>query len=46
MIRRVLYAWDPSARRYEPLGGSWNARPNVKIHGASDTVTGPVLPPA
>lgn len=46
MIRRALFAWDPSARRYEPLGGTWNARPNVKIHGASDTVTGPILPPA
>jgi hypothetical protein len=43
VIYRVFFAYSPDDRAYSVfLGGLWNARPNLKIHGASDTIMGPI----
>ncbi len=42
MIHRVFFGYSPGSNSYAYLGGLWNARPNLKIHGATDTVIGPV----
>lgn len=39
---RVYFGYDPILGRYECLGGIWIARPNLRIHGASDAVMGPL----
>lgn len=39
---RVYFGYDPEIRSYIYLGGVWNARPNMMIHGASDAIFGPV----
>jgi hypothetical protein len=42
LIRRVYFALLPD-RGWTYLGGLWNARPNFRIHGASDAIFGPVV---
>lgn len=44
MMYRVYFGLDPKEKTWKFLGGLWNSRPNVKIHGASDAVFGPVPP--
>lgn len=39
---RVYFGYNPETKAYEYLGGVWNARPNMMIHGASDAIFGPV----
>lgn len=41
MIYRIFYAYNPSRKSWDCLGGNWNARHNLRIHGASDAVFGP-----
>lgn len=42
LFRRVFFGWNPESHSWECLGGLWNARPNVRGHGASDAIVGPV----
>ncbi|MDO8524617.1 MAG: hypothetical protein Q7R99_03240 [bacterium] len=42
-ILRVFFAFDTEAKKWIPMGGFWNARPNLLVHGASDSVFGPVM---
>jgi len=42
MIYRAFFGYRKETG-YIPLGGLWNARPNLKIHGASDAVFGPLI---
>lgn len=42
MMVRVYFAFDISAARWQYLGGVWMERKNLRIHGASDTITGVV----
>lgn len=41
MIFRVFFAYNPGRDNWIALGGNWNARHNLKIHGASDAIFGP-----
>lgn len=41
-IYRLFFAFDCKEQIYIPLGGAWNARRNYKIHGAQDTIWGPL----
>lgn len=43
MIYRVFYGYNTDTRQWDCLGGSWNARYNLKIHGAGDSLSGPVV---
>lgn len=43
LIRRVFMGYNPQSQRWECLGGMWNARPCVRIHGASDALLGPIM---
>lgn len=43
MALRVFFGFDCKAENYKFLGGVWNSRPNLKIHGAADTIMGPVV---
>lgn len=43
MAYRVFFGYKPSLGSYVFLGGLWNARPNLKIHGAQDTLMGPII---
>ena len=43
LIRRVYLGFNPDLMKYECLGGMWMARKSVKIHGASDTISGAVV---
>lgn len=43
MAYRVFFGYKPSLGNYAFLGGLWNARPNLKIHGAQDTLMGPII---
>jgi hypothetical protein len=42
LARRVFFGYSPNAQRFVCIGGFWNARPNIRIHGASDVIVGPV----
>lgn len=42
MIFRIFATWMPEDERYELIGGCYLIRPNVKIHGASDSIVGKV----
>ena len=42
MIYRFCFGFHPIKNAYVPLGGLWAARPNQKIHGAGDTIFGPL----
>lgn len=43
MILRVFYGFGGFRNDWICLGGCWNARSNVVVHGASDAVFGPVV---
>lgn len=43
MIYRVFFGYNTNTANWECLGGSWNARYNLKIHGAGDSLSGPVV---
>ena len=43
MIRRVFFGFNPNTAEYESLGGMWMARTSVKVHGASDSISGPII---
>lgn len=44
-ILRPFFGYDPKEKRWVPLGGVWTARPapNLRIHGASDAISGPLV---
>lgn len=42
MILRIFYWYDPSCQRWVCLGGAANARSNLRIHGATDSVFCPL----
>jgi len=42
MIDRVFFGFNPSTGKWECMGGLWNARPTLIIHGADDAIFGPV----
>jgi hypothetical protein len=43
MIYRMFFGFDCGMGRWVALGGNWNARANLRIHGASDAVFGPAV---
>jgi hypothetical protein len=43
MIRRVYFGWNPIVNEYDCLGGMWMARTSVKVHGASDAISGAIV---
>lgn len=44
MVYRMFFGFDMMARQYVYLGGFWLARKgNLRLHGASDAVVGPLL---
>lgn len=43
LIFRVFYGWDIVVGRWRCLGGVWNARANLRVHGATDTLFGPLV---
>ena len=43
MIYRFFLGYDFSKKQWVSLGGSWFARNNLKIHGASDSLSGPLV---
>ena len=43
MIFRVFFGYDPGSREWRCLGGNWNARHNLRIHGALDAIFGPAV---
>lgn len=42
MIYRIFFGYNIHEKSWKYLGGVWNARQNLKIHGASDAVFGPI----
>lgn len=44
-ILRPFFAYDVRKKTWVPLGGVWTGRPapNLRIHGTSDAVSGPLL---
>lgn len=47
LIRRVYFAYcatATSSARYRCLGGCWMATPNARVHGTTQTLTGPIYP--
>ncbi len=44
LILRVFYGYDCIKQDWVYIGGMWNARPNLKVHGATDTAFGSVIP--
>jgi hypothetical protein len=44
MIYRVFFTFHPETREWTCIGGNWNARHNLRIHGASDAIFGPLVP--
>jgi len=42
-ILRYFFAYNIIQKSWEYLGGFWNARGSLKIHGASDTLWGPLF---
>lgn len=43
MIFRMFFGYDCGSQEWKGLGGNWNARSNLRIHGASDAVFGPAV---
>lgn len=45
VIFRAFFAYDPTSKSWVPWGGVWSGRPypNLRIHGASDTISGPLV---
>ena len=44
MIHRVFYGYDLPEQKWKYIGGFYNVRPSLIIHGARDTIFGPVVP--
>jgi len=42
LLYRCYFGFDIVSRRWVGLGGVWVARENLRIHGASDSVIGPI----
>jgi len=42
MIYRVFFVYDIALNQWQCLGGCWVARNNLKIHGATDSLIGPL----
>ncbi|MDD4409767.1 MAG: hypothetical protein PHW52_03910 [Candidatus Pacebacteria bacterium] len=42
MNYRIYFGYDLEINSYSCLGGIWVARPNIRIHGASDATIGPL----
>jgi len=40
MALRIFFGYNVKKSEYQFLGGVWNSRPNLKIHGSSDTIMG------
>lgn len=43
MIYRIFYGFDPRCGKWICLGGCYNVRPNLRIHGASDAFFGALV---
>lgn len=45
VIYRPFFGFDPSINDWTPLHGVWTARPapNLRIHGSSDAISGPLM---
>lgn len=43
MIFRVFFGYDHKCNEWKALGGNWNARHNLRIHGATDAIFGPAV---
>lgn len=42
MVYRFFFGFSPKKKTYRPLGGIWMARKNLRLHGASDAISGPL----
>lgn len=40
-IYRIYFGFNPATHHWVPLGGFWEARPEVIVNGASNSVSGP-----
>lgn len=43
-IWRLTAVWDVEKAGYRLAGGFWSQRKSIKVHGASDTISGPLMP--
>jgi len=43
MIYRIFYGFDPRSGEWVCMGGCYNVRPNLRIHGASDAFFGALV---
>jgi len=39
-IARLYFGWELIENKWKFIGGLWNSRPNLRVHGASDAVLG------
>lgn len=39
-VLRMFFGYDLKTREYVPLGGCWDARKNLIVHGSSETIVG------
>jgi hypothetical protein len=42
-IYRFMFGFDPTCRKWVPLGGTWNALNRLIVHGTPDTIFGPLV---
>jgi len=42
LMYRIVFGWNPVVRQYQLLTGSWWARPERIVHGASNAIVGGV----
>lgn len=43
LVRRVMFAFNPMAGRFECVGGIWCAVPDFRGHGTSSSIFGPAI---
>lgn len=45
VIHRPFFGYDTNEKKWKPMHGVWTARPspNIRIHGASDAISGPLF---
>src|SRR3989344_2569434 len=45
MMYRPFFGYDPRIKKWVPMHGVWTARPypNLRLHGSSDAISGPLL---
>jgi hypothetical protein len=45
MMYRPFFGYDPRIKQWTPMHGVWTARPypNLRLHGSSDAISGPLL---